>query len=157
MCNYFFSQRSEYKNILSPYMDRDIKNVYEKYIFSYGQCEEDLKPLMRNSLPLICDGKLYGFFLRSMTFQSDVDMLFWSRVSGYKDWIREVLDADNVKIISDQDSYEKYLPYALEANVIPKDYGDYEFKTEEASYEDLSDSELEGLMKQAQDTEGKIL
>lgn len=113
--------------------------------------------MTHNSLPLICGGKLYGFFLDSLQYQEDIDILFWSRVSGYLDWIKEVIKEDNVKIIFDEDSYKENLPFALEANIVPIDYQKYVETTEETlgvlleefnENEELSDAQLYNLMKE---------
>lgn len=67
------------------------ENICEKYLLAFSESTENLSALIDHSLPIICDRQLFGNLLHVEESMFGATVLITSRVSGYKDWIEDVV------------------------------------------------------------------
>lgn len=75
------------------------EDVCNKFLISYGKCESDVKGLVKNSLPLICDGNFFGFLTLDLKKANGIDLFYWSRVMGYSDWLYSIIPKRKITTI----------------------------------------------------------
>lgn len=101
-----FSNCDVISTLITPLLNSKVENICEKFLVAYGKCKLNLQTLVTSSLPLICDGKFFGFLISAHKNERDIDRFHWSRVSGYTDWIQKLTQEENA-IISDDSKYFK--------------------------------------------------